>query len=187
MSTVKVKYNFSYTDMHKLFVDNYERTMLLVAAVLQTQRAMIFDAEGAYNGRERWKPLKFRQGKILSDRGGLRGSIAPRNNGVTPTVGANTILDVRQNRITIGSSLIYAKIHDEGGVIKAKGKALAIPLPKGKSATATAKGLSKSRGGVLFVKSVTIPKRTFTDFNSQDERELGDTLVNFLAEVLNNG
>jgi phage gpG-like protein len=194
---IKIKFNWTWKDKYKAFVSNRERTMRFIAAQLQTNRAMIFDAEGAYNGRQRWASLRWRKGQILSLTGarGLRGSIAPRNNGVNPTVGANTILNIGSNSVTIGSSLIYASVHDQGATITAKNaQALKIPLPQGgKGPRGTMRRAMKAESTMIdgkahiFRKSVRIPKRPFTDWTSQDENELTEALTNYMKELWNNG
>jgi phage virion morphogenesis protein len=79
-----------------------------------------------------WPAPKFRIGQALSDTGRLRRSIRSQadNDGVT-----------------IGTNLIYARIHQFGGTIKAKNAPyLAIPRPG---------------GGVFLKKKVKIPKRSY--------------------------
>lgn len=86
----------------------------LVAATMQTQRGLIFDAEGAYNGRKRWAPLKTRIGQILTNTGTLRKSIGPNNNGIEPKTASGTILKFTGDLVTIGTNVAYASIHNEG-------------------------------------------------------------------------
>lgn len=134
MTAERIRFKFDFPDLDELIRRERMNIQMLAAATLQTQRGMIFDAEGAHNGRSRWEPLQFRTGMILSRSGGrgLRGSIAPRNDGKVPSRGQNTILEIGETEVTIGSTLIYAEIHDQGGKITAKpGKFLRIPLPMG--------------------------------------------------------
>lgn len=128
-----------------------ERLNLFIAAQIQTNRGMIFDKEGAHNGRSKWAPLKFRNGQILSRRGTLRKSIAPSNpNG---TAGPDGIVRFSGDTITVGTSLIYARLMNDGtvkmpgGVMRPKNaKALRIPLPEGAWANDNAKAAAKAAG-----------------------------------------
>lgn len=213
-----------------------ERLNLFIAAQIQTNRGMIFDKEGAHNGRSKWAPLKFRNGQILSQRGTLRKSIAPSNpNG---TAGPDGIVRFQGDTITVGTNLLYARMMNDGtvnmpgGVLRPKNaKALKIPLPKGQSANDNAKAAGKARGmakaqaaanelkrkidkaqtlkseqkyrealkalqarmgfgdvksqGFIFVKSVRIPARPFDDWNSEDQKELDQSLMNLVTEIIN--
>jgi phage gpG-like protein len=146
MTANRIRMSFEFPDLKALIERERMNIQMVAAATLQTQRAQIFDAEGAYNGRSRWSPLQFRTGMILSRSGGrgLRGSIAPRNNGKVPARGASTILEIDELSVTVGTSLIYAEIHDQGGKITAKpGKYLKIPIPKGAWANDNAAAVQK--------------------------------------------
>lgn len=121
---------------------------LFIAANMQTNRGLLFDAEGARNGHTKWAPLVFRNGMILAKRGTLRKSIAPKNDGRRPGRSEGGILRFTEHAITIGSSLAYARVMNDGttkmpgGVIRAKrAKALKIPIPQGAAANENAKGL----------------------------------------------
>lgn len=150
MSKRRVRFKFDFPDLKSLVERERENLKLLQAATMQTQRGMLFDQEGAYNGHQRWPDLQFRSGQILSRGGarGLRGSIAPRNNGKAPGRGSHTILEMMSSgammSVTIGSSLIYAETHDQGATIHAKpGKYLKIPLPVGQWANEKTRGIQK--------------------------------------------
>lgn len=175
---------------------------LFVAAQMQFNRGMLFDKEGNYNGHPAWKPLVFRSGMILSNRGVLRRSIAPINPNGKP--GTQGIVRFSGDTITIGTQVAYAAMMNNGtaklpgGVLRpVKARALAIPLPAGKKATEVAKklrrkGSSKSqREGapknerVIFRMSVRIPARRFDVWNSEDQKELSEALRNKVVEVLN--
>ncbi|MCI9864888.1 phage virion morphogenesis protein [Rhizobium skierniewicense] len=70
---------------------------------------------------------------------------------------SSIIYQVADDGVEIGSNAVYARIHNEGGVIK----------PKNASA------LVFSMGGQTFkVKSVTMPKRTFLGFSNSDIAEI---------------
>ena len=177
---------------------------LFIAAQIQFNRGMLFDNEGAYNGRPRWKELVFRNGQILSNRGVLRKSIAPTNPKGTP--GPDGIVRFNGDMITVGTQVAYARLMNDGttkmpgGKLVAKNaKALMIPLPSGKSANVNAKQARKesstllkpkegggySRQNVIFRKSVKIPSRPFDDWNAEDQKELDAALIGKLVQVMN--
>lgn len=121
---------------------------LFVAAQVQFNRGMIFDQEGAYNGRGRWDDLKFRSGQILSKRGTLRKSIAPYNPKGIP--GPDGIVHFAGEVITVGTKLLYARMMNDGttkmpgGVLRpVRAKALKIPIPQGKNATEAAQEINR--------------------------------------------
>lgn len=179
--SVMVKFKFKLPDYAKAFELHRDELVKIAAATVQTQRAMIFDSEGRYNGRSGWKPLKFRQGMILSKTGALRRSVAPRNDGKNPARDRGTILEFQGSKIVIGTSLIYAGLQNFGGVVKAKNaKALKIPTEKRMPG-------GKRIGGkwYIFRKSVTVPARPFLDWTSQDQSELNVTLQNKVREIWN--
>jgi phage gpG-like protein len=123
---------------------------LFVAAQMQTNRGWLFISEGAYNGHEKWAPLKLRAGKILRDKGTLMNSMGPMKmsgKGIRPLYGQGTIVRYGADRVTIGTSLAKARLLNDGGVITPKkGKLLWIPLPKGKSQNEQVK-LAKKKAG----------------------------------------
>jgi phage gpG-like protein len=198
---------FKFPDWRRKIQAHWDDIHLFIAAQMQYNRAMLFDKEGAYNGHDGWAPLKFRVGQILSKRGTLRKSIAPRMTepalGAKAQPGPNGIVRVAGNEVTIGTSLIYAWMMNSGtkdlpgGVLRpVRAKALKIPLPGGKQATEAAKELRKTgktlpkkvgKGTerVIFRKWVKIPARPFDDWTSEDEDELRTALRNKLAKVLN--
>lgn len=200
--TVKIKMSFpDYAGQIKRRRDDLNR---FIAAMVQTNRGELFDSEGSHNGRPGWKPLKLRNGQILSDRGVLRKSIAPFN--PRGTSGPNGIVRFSSDTITVGTKLIYARLMNDGtekmpgGVLKpVRAKALKIPLPAGKSATDTAKGLRKQSKkikyspapgverdqNVIFRASVKIPARPFDDWNDQDDLELREAVANKIASIMN--
>lgn len=179
---------------------------LFIAAQIQFNRGMLFESSGTYNGRQGWAPLKFRRGKPLLDRGTLRRSLAPMNGNGAP--GPNGVVRFESSAIVIGTTLIYARLMNDGTtkmpggrMVVRNAKALKIPLPSGKNATPAAKDARRSaktistevaagerrNEKVLFRQSVKIPARPFDDWNEEDQRELNDALVNKIAEVLRRG
>jgi phage gpG-like protein len=157
-----------------------------IAAVLQKQRALIFDTEGTHHGRPGWKPLSPRtrpdwgQRQILSASGVLRRSIAPKNDGMNPGKDTGTIVSYGVGLVVIGTSISYAAIHQTGGTLPArtikpvKAKALKIPMPG---------------GGFIFRKSAKvpgakIPARPFADLTNDDINELQEMMANLIVESL---
>ncbi len=175
------------------------RQELVVA--MQTNRGMLFDSEGAYNGHAPWKGLLLRAGQILANRGVLKKSLAPGNTNGQAGDGGYVRADAQV--VTIGTDVAYASLMNwgttrmPGGVMRpTNAKALRIPLPEGKKATETAKEIGKGRKRstdartgkdqkYMFVKSVKIPARRFDDITPQDAREFRDALEAALAEALN--
>lgn len=167
-ATASVK--FEFPDLEGIFREALPEIERTIAASIQTQVGMRFDAEGAYNGHEKWEPLKLREGQILSLRGDLRKSISPPTRGVAGPNGFVTFQGDVTNLLTeVGSKLIYAGVHNNGAHI----------VPKNKMALRFA---NPGTGKFIFSKCVNIPKRNFTDLNSTDEKELSETLANFIAE-----
>lgn len=170
----KVEINFEFPDLGAKLQRKVKEIYVFLAAQMQTNRGFLFDQEGAYNGHQKWAPLKFRRGQILSDRGTLRKSIAPVPARGAP--GTDGIVEFAPETVTIGTKLFYAAMMNwgttklSGGVLKpVKAKALKIPTDK----------------GPIFRKSVRIPERRFDDWNDQDQREIEEAYVNKIAAVLN--
>lgn len=73
------------------------------------------------------------------------------------------------NSITVGSPLIYATIHQFGGIIKPKnGKALAFSVG----------------GDSVFAKQVTIPARPYMGVSTDNAREIDIVIADFMEAVL---
>lgn len=198
---------FSFPGWKERILKNWDDIHLFIAAQMQFNRGMLFDNEGLYNGHDKWAELRFRSGQILSHRGTLRKSIAPIGGVVGPNAkgkpGPNGIVRVAGNEVTIGSTLIYARMMNDGttkmpgGVLRpVKAKALKIPLPEGKQATDLAKELRKSGktlpiegrktpGRFIFRKSVKIPARPYDTWTKEDQDELTEALTNKIARILN--
>lgn len=146
----------------------------ITAATLQTQRGMIFDQEGAHNGRSKWEPLKFRQGQILSLTGTLRKSVGPGAGFGAPGPEGYVRIsgNISNQEVTLGTKLKYAGVHNFGAVIRpTKAKALRW----------------EANGRVFFRKKVVIPARPYMDFTAEDRYELNVTLANAVARILNGG
>lgn len=96
--------------------------------------------------------------KILQNSGRLKQSI---------TFVANN------DSVAVGSSLIYARIHQFGGVIKPKnGGCLCIPVGGGK---------------VIKVKSVTMPARPYLVITDKENRQIVSAVKDYYKESLENG
>lgn len=157
MSLVGIQ--FKFPDWEKKVTRALPEIKLFIAATMQTNRGLLFDAEGAVNGHEHWAPLKFRSGQILSLRGKLRKSMAPTKSDGKP--GPDGIVRFSGDVITIGTKLGYARMMNDGtaklpgGVLKAKnGKALRIPVPQGAKAGPAAKEIQKEAVEVRIAKAV---------------------------------
>ncbi len=93
--------------------------------------------------------------KILTDKRRLANSITYKSSGKS---------------LVIGTSLIYARVHQEGAVIKPKtAKALRIPIGGGK---------------VIFRKRVVIPARPFLLIKPHDPADVGSAVAASIAEPL---
>ena len=102
-----------------------------------------------------WSPSfrsVFDGGKILSDSGRLGDSI-------THIAGPNSV--------EVGTNVIYAGIHQTGGIIQAKaGYALAFAFPG---------------GGFAVVEDVSIPARPYLGISEQDRTDLTDAVADHLT------
>lgn len=196
---MSIDLNLEFPDLEDRLKRNLKKVYLFIASQMQANRGFLFDAEGAYNGHAPWAPLKFRRGMILSDRGTLRKSIAPRPARGVP--GTDGIVRFSGERVTIGTSLAYAAMMNwgttklPGGVLRAtKAKALKIPIPGGKGATDAAKSLRKGATTIknaqgksekfIFRKSVRIPARRFDEWSNADQTELEEALTGYIAKIL---
>jgi len=104
------------------------------------------------------------------------------------------------DKVTVGSNLVYARIHHEGGVIRPKrAKALAIPLtseaakrnPRHFSDTFIRKGviLQKQEDGSLVAlyalkPSVTIPARPYMNIDPNTRASLKQMIVDYARKNL---
>lgn len=168
-----VKMKLEIPDFAELVRKQKQRLYMIMAATIQTNRAMMFDREGANNGHPKWAPLKIRKGKILSDKGTLRKSISGNQTG---RPGPDGIVMISGDQISVGTKLAYAAMMNwgttglPGGVLKPK-KAKALKIPLGDNEW-------------LFRKSVKIPPRPFDQWNKDDQEELEETLINAIQDVI---
>lgn len=199
-----ISLKLTFPKLDEIFKLHEKDVMGVLAASMQTNRAMMFDKDGADNGKKKWKKPIFRNGRPLQNTGALRKSMAPTNNGKTPAHAANAILRLSGPTVMIGTNLIYAKLMNDGtvnmpgGVLKAvNAQALKIPLPSGQSATPAAKKARKgavnikdeygNKEKVMFRRSVKIPARKMDILTKADENEFSMTMANYIAEVLSRG
>lgn len=131
-----ISLKMTFPKLDEIFKNHEKQIMEVLAATMQTNRAMMFDKDGADNGKKKWKNPKFRKGRPLQASGDLRKSMAPMNNGKKPAYTPNGILKLSGNSVRIGTNLIYARLMNDGTVHMAGGvlvpvnaKALKIPVP----------------------------------------------------------
>lgn len=148
---IGVEIEFKFPEWAKKVKARESELNLFMAANIQFNRGMLFDNEGAYNGRQKWASLKMRSGMILSRRGTLRKSIAPSNASGQP--GTDGIVRFSGDTITVGTKILYARLMNDGtekmpgGVMRpVRAKALKIPLPQGQHANAETKKRAKEAG-----------------------------------------
>lgn len=112
-----------------------------------------------------WKDLNPLYAKTKKGAGKLKGD--------SKQLSQNILYQVADNSVEIGSNEIYARIHNQGGVIKPKNAA----------------ALVFSMGGQTFhVKSVTIPRRQFLGFSDQDIIEIRAIIEDhFVMAMTDNG
>lgn len=147
---------------------------LFLLAQMQTNRGLLFDSEGTYNGRPGWKPLKTREGQILKKSGTLSQSIGPQDGSGNPGPNGG-ISRVEGDKLTIGTNLFYARMMNDG----------TTKMPGGVLRPKRAKALKFNIGDkTVFRKSVTIPARPFDNWNDADAQELADSLVNYVASLI---
>lgn len=141
-----VELDFKFPDWGAKLRAREDELNRFTAAMVQTNRGMMFDKEGAHNGRPKWAPLRLRNGQILSNRGALRKSLAPANPRGAP--GPDGIVRFAGDLIVFGTKVGYARLMNDGtakmpgGVLRAKNaNALKIPLPSGQNATVATRKL----------------------------------------------
>lgn len=195
-----------FPKLSQRLLEHQEQIKAEIVVAIQTNRGMLFDAEGSYNGHEPWDPLVLRTGQILARRGVLKKSIAPSSSSGKPGPGGYVSMDGK-GVITVGTEVAYAAMMNfgttkmPGGVLRpVRAKALAIPLPEGKWANDAARELRKTEGkkrvnntgklatssvqNVIFRKWVKIPARRFDTITDQDAAEFAEAARNAIVEAL---
>ena len=178
----KLKVKVQWPDWAGRLKKAEDRINRFIAADIQTNRGMMFDQEGAWNGHEKWAPLKYREGQILSLTGTLRKSISPSRNGKNAVgiAGPNGFVeqsgDLVKKTTKVGTRLAYAAMMNWG----TSGLPGGVLVPKKADALRF-----KVNGNWVFAKSVTIPARHFDEWNEEDAKELEVGLTNLVADILN--
>jgi len=106
-----------------------------------------------------WAPLNPLYRQTKKGPGILRGETRSLSQIVWQLAGSS--------EVEIGSNEVYARIHNEGGII----------VPKSAAALVFSMG-----GRTIITKSVKIPQRTFLGFSAADTDEIMDILRDYLAE-----
>ncbi|WP_086733813.1 phage virion morphogenesis protein [Erythrobacter colymbi] len=137
--------------------EDSEPLMEIFGGYLESSTIERFDTETAVDGSAWDKSVRAKEegGQTLTDSSQLRSSIHAE-----PAKGS----------VRWGSNLIYARIQNDGGVIRAKGGGkLRFKLPGGL--------------GFRSVDQVTIPARTFLGINAEDEAELLALAEDYAADL----
>jgi len=182
-----IEISYTVPALDKILRQHENDILMVMAATMQANRGMMFDAEGGDNGKEKWAPLNWRKGRILQKRGTLRKSFSPMNDGKKPGRSQGSVVRTIGNAVQIGTSLLYAKMMNDGttkmpgGVLRpVNAKALKIPAPEGVK-------IEGAKDGFIFRKSVKIPARPMDTMSAEDDEEISQTVMNYVMEILNNG
>jgi phage gpG-like protein len=175
-----VAIDFRMPDYLERYRQHFRRILVGIASDIQTNRGLLFDAEGAYNGHNKWQNLasgknlkKAKNGlqvrQILRKTGTLKNSIGPDNPDGSPGKEGYVRFegDFKNAVVKVGTNVAYARIHNEGGTIQHPG---------------TDNGFG--RGIKIKAHAIRIPKRNFTDWNDADAKNMKLFLKNML-DVLN--
>lgn len=175
-----IETTIKFPDLLKRFKGAEQRIGRFIAAQIQTNRGMLFDAEGAHNDHKGWKPPKYREGQILSLTGTLRKSMAPPGaKGFPGPMGIVRISGtLARKEVGVGTTLAYAPMMN-WGTAKLPGGVL---RPKQKSVLRFKVG-----GHWVFAQRVRIPARRFDQWNATDKAELTVALHGLITRILNGG
>lgn len=139
---------------------------------MQRNRDKLFAAEGAYNGHNKWAPLKCRKGQILHKSGTLRKSIAPINKTGAP--GESGISFISGDEYVIGTRLKYAATQSFGAEFITTMKQRAY--------------LSYNKiCGMRWPIKIRIPSRQFHELNDKDTQDIATSLERRIQAVLERG
>lgn len=176
-----VKIDFNMPDLGERFRAHHSRLAIAIASDIQTNRGLLFDAEGNYNGHTKWKDLASGLNKktaanglqvrqILRRKGTLKNSIAPSSHSGTagPQGYVRTEGDYSNPVVTVGTNVKYARIHNEGGIINHPGSNNGF-----------------GRGIKIPAHKIPMPKRNFTDWTEEDMKSLEAVVANTIVEILN--
>lgn len=171
-----IKIELKFPDLGETFKKHQRDILMVLAASIQTNRSMMFDKDGADNGKDRWAPLVLRKGRPLQKSGALRKSWGMSADGIRPGKQEGTVLRYYGKNVTVGTSLAYAPMMNDGttklpgGVLRpVRAQALKIPLENGK---------------FMFRKSVKIPARPMDTITKEDELEFSETVSNYISDIL---
>ena len=146
--------------------DKIKRALGSLGRVLETRIKLGF-ARGQAPSGARWEPLKLRMGVPLVDTGRLRASIGYR---------------VEQDQVVVGTNVLYARLHQFGGVIEPKNAKRLGPVPVGGSLA------GEGAAGFLFLKRAVIPARPFMPLDASGQVDLpaswATASLNALGRVL---
>lgn len=131
-------------------LENRQPLMRRLSGTMYSAVMQNFDA----GGRPAWQGISHRNGKPLNDTGALRGSISE---------------SASSDEAVVGTNLIYAAIHQFGGVIRAK-NAPYLMVPIG--------------NGFRRVKQVTIKPRPYLSLTMQDEADLLQDAQEYFQSLL---
>lgn len=173
---------FQFPDWQKRLKRAEDRINRFIAAGIQTNRGMMFDAEGGFNGHDKWAPLKCRDGQILSKTGTLRKSISPSKAGkqlgvAGPDGFVQTTGNLIRKTTVVGTRVAYAAMMNWG----------TTGLPGGVLRPKSDDGVLRFKCGNawVFAKEVTIPARHFDEWNEADAADLEAGLTELIAGILN--
>lgn len=151
---------------------NLTPVMREIGEIVRTSVERNFAASGR---PEKWpesQRVKRKGGQTLSDTGRLRRSFA--------RPGA---VKAQKDRVSVGTNVVYAAIHQMGGKTKARTGVLAF----NKSGRFLSRGdASRQRGGAIRIAiarnpGATIPARPFLMVQTEDWTEIKNVLNNYLA------
>ena len=138
--------------------ENFGGLLDEIGETVKTQTMRRFENETAPDG-SRWPQslrAKLEGGQTLTDTGRLRDSIT-------------YAVAMDKGSVEVGTNVVYAAIHQEGGVITAK----------------TSKGLRFRVGGSWSTKrQVEIPARPYIGLNAQDEADLDEVIQDWAKEQI---
>lgn len=176
-----VKIDFKMPKYLERFQAQYKRIMIAIASDIQTNVGLRFENEGAYNGHQKWQDLKsglnkktaangLKSRNILRKSGALKNSIGPQQANGKPGPGGFVKFEGSPKNaiVRVGTLVKYAKIHNEGGIIRHPG---------------TSNGFG--RGIKIPPHPIQMPKRNFTDWNAADMANLKKTIKNTIEAILN--
>lgn len=89
--------------------------------------------------------------------------------GSPPQLMSSIARDVSRDQVAVGTNKIYAAIHQDGGVIHPKSGDFLVFQGAG--------------GETVFAREVTIPARPFLGIDEADEREIQQTVQDFMSEA----